>query len=241
MSFNWYKIAQVSSLQKQCIQNDRKLFSGVKNKRTKKISSQKINDIDSKHHLKYIGDRIKEGKKRESDIIEKINNLTGFILKASEEAEDIDGIDAFITGYTDCDNVFEKLTAQIKHRLKGGDDLGLEVIKGWPPSSADIRKISFNGKDMKTPVDYYFHIDRLKKLRIFNGKLVRDIAKKMSSSAIVDWGHHLFEGHRHEVTPYGEIVVVIEKGRGVKKSKNNMKVIAYLDTTKISPTFIFDL
>ena len=240
MSFNWYKVAQICDLQKQCIENDLIIFSGIENVKSKfKFSKNK--DVDQTHHLQYIGDRIREGKKRESDIIEKINNSTCFTLKSSEDRQDIDGIDAFIVSCRNSKNNFGKLAVQIKHRLKGGDDLGLEVIKGWPPDSADIRKISFNGKDMKTPVDYYFHIDRSGKLRVFNGKIIRDVAQKISTEAITAWGHYIFEGNKYEVKPYGEIVIVSEKGYGGKKTKNNLKVITYIDIKKLEPTFTFNL
>jgi len=246
MSFNWYKVAQIKKIEKQCFEEDRKKFAGIDLNDTEELSETESTiipeDVDTQHQFKYIGDRIEEGKQRESDIIDRINKSTVFILEPSGNQEDISGIDAYIVGYRGAPTAISSpMSVQIKHRLKGGDDLGLEVIKGWPPSNADKRNINYDGKDMKTPVDYYFHIDRTGKLRVFNGRMIREIAQKMSSSAVVAWGHHAFNGNRYDVSPYGQVLIVKERGQGGRQTRNNSKVITYIDINELSPTFEFNI
>jgi len=199
-------------------------------------------DVDQGHQFQYIRTRIDEGKRREDDIIERINQATPFILQTTGQEDDIMGIDAYMVGYKGSKTPFSTpLKVQIKHRLKGGDDLGLEIMKGWPPESPDIRRISFDGKDMKTPIDYYFHVDRSGTIRVFNGKAIREIAETMGRSAVSAWGHHVFNGRRYDASPFGEVLIVPERGGGGKRTKNNLKVITYIDLNEISPTYEFTI
>jgi len=239
MSFNWYKISKIKCIQENCVINDIDRFADIGFNISEKYVKKEFSNTDVKHQYKFIGDRITEGKKRESKIIKKINELTPFILEVSSEEEDIAGIDAHMIGCKGKKSFKPPLRIQIKQRLKGGDDLGLEIIKGWPPDSFDIRKISFNGKDMKTDIDYYFHIDRTGKIKIFNGRAIREIAESMGKSAIIDWGHNIFKGRKHKTSPYGEVVVVYEQGQGGNRTKNNCKVLTYIDINKISSTYEF--
>lgn len=245
MSLNWYKIAQIKKVEKECLLEDSRIFAGVEiTDSPEEISEpdEEVQDIDTQHQYRPINERIEEGKHREATIIDKINQSTPFILEPSGDRADIGGIDAYLVGYRGSSASLDSpLTVQIKHRLKGGDDLGLEVMKGWPPQRTDIRAIDYDGKDMKTPVDYYFHIDRSGMLRIFNGKMIREIAQKMSVSAIAAWGHHEFRGNRHHVDPYGEVLIVRERGIGGRRTRNNSKVITYIDINELSPTYEFKI
>lgn len=246
MSFNWYRIAKIQREEKRCLELDRQRFAGIETEEleVKPLEpNQTVEDIDTTHQYKHIGDRIQEGKQREDDFIQQINESTPFILEHAGDRQDISGIDAFIVGYKGGKMLSSPLSVQIKHRLKGGDDLGLEVVKGWPPLSMDIRDIDYNGKDMKTAVDYYFHVDRGGTVRVFQGSLIRRVAQEMFTSALVAWGHQAFtpSDKFYNTKPYGQVRIVSEQGRGGRRTRNNSKVITYIDVTKLKPTYTFNL
>jgi len=247
MPFNWYKVTRIKKLQAKCVLEDKVIFADLdmdvdplteETDQTVETSPA----VDGDHQFKPIGDRIEEGKKREDEIIDRINAGTPFILEHSGREADIRGIDAYMVGYKGRAERFPTpLTVQIKQRIKSGDDLGLEIMKGWPPPSADIRSIKWDGKDMKTPIDYYFHVDRAGTIKIFNGKAIREIAESMGTSAVTAWGHQAFNGRRYNAAPYGEVLIVPERGIGGRKTKNNFKVITYINVTELSPTYEFTL
>lgn len=118
--------------------------------------------------------RIRQKEAVESFIWDKINDVVPWQVVQTGTKEDMAGIDAVYWQTKDGKPVSEK-SVQLKMR-ESGDDILMEVIKPWPIQNAENL---WSGRDMKTPVDEYFCIDRDGMLRIIPAERLKRIAKDM--------------------------------------------------------------